>query len=195
MTDEFDSTFSSPSSPDDDHRSRAVALAQRLGRALEARGWRVTTAESCTGGGIAAAITEVAGSSAWFEYGLVTYANGAKQRLLGVSAETLEAEGAVSEAVVRQMARGALSLAEADLAVAVSGVAGPGGGSPDKPVGTVWLGWSRSGDGGVESGARCCHFDGDRAAVRSQTVVAALEQLLVLTERFPESQGTAESTV
>lgn len=194
MTDEFDSTFSPPLSADD-CCSRAVALALRLGQALEARGWRVTTAESCTGGGIAAAITEVAGSSAWFEYGLVTYANDAKQRLLGVSAETLEAEGAVSEAVVRQMARGALSLAEADLAVAVSGVAGPGGGSPEKPVGTVWLGWSRSGEGSVESGARCCHFDGDRAAVRRQTVVAALEQLLALTGSLPEAPVTVESTV
>ncbi len=156
------------------------ALAGRLGDALSARGWTVATAESCTGGGIAAAITEVPGSSAWFGYGLVTYANAAKVRLLGVPEETLEREGAVSEAVVRAMAEGVARVSGADLAIAVSGVAGPDGGSADKPVGMVWLGWAiRQGDDLV-SDARLHHFAGNRAAVRCQTVGAALERLLAL---------------
>ncbi|WP_347329454.1 CinA family protein [Marinimicrobium locisalis] len=151
-------------------------LAERLGEQLQNRGWRVATAESCTGGGIAAALTEVAGSSAWFEYGLVTYANRAKQQLLGVSEQSLAQEGAVSEAVVREMAEGALHLSGAELAIAVSGVAGPGGGTPEKPVGTVWLGWAQGGEAPV-TGARCYRFEGDRAQVREQTVIAALEIL------------------
>ncbi len=158
------------------------ALATRLGQALTAQGWTVATAESCTGGGIAAAITEVPGSSGWFGYGLVTYANAAKMSLLGVSEETLEREGAVSEAVVRAMAEGAAQVSRADLAVAVSGVAGPDGGSDDKPVGTVWLGWAQRRGNGLLSDARLYHFAGDRAGVRRQTVGAALEQLLALAE-------------
>ncbi|KJS05619.1 MAG: hypothetical protein VR73_12015 [Gammaproteobacteria bacterium BRH_c0] len=149
-------------------------LAATLGAQLLARGWRVTCAESCTGGGIAAAITDVAGSSHWFETGFVTYANGAKERLLGVSASTLALSGAVSEAVVREMAQGALRQAGADIAVAVSGVAGPDGGSAEKPVGTVWLAWASA--NGVET--RLCQFSGDRAAVRRQAVQVALEGLL-----------------
>lgn len=178
MSDDFTQVNPDPSVTE--LRGRTAELSRLLGQALGARGWRVATAESCTGGGIAAAITDVPGSSAWFEYGLVTYGNGAKQSLLGIAPQTLATEGAVSEAVVRQMARGALSLSGAELAVAVSGVAGPDGGSPDKPVGTVWLGWGRAGVKEVELGARRCQFNGDRAAVRSQTVVAALELLLEL---------------
>ena len=124
-----------------DHKP-LLQLAAELGDALQLRQWRVATAESCTGGGIAAAITAIPGSSNWFEYGLVTYANAAKQHLLGVDSETLSNEGAVSENVVRQMAAGTLSLTGADIAVAVSGIAGPGGGSAEKPVGTVWFAWA-----------------------------------------------------
>src|SRR5919108_5340065 len=117
-------------------------LAMRLGRALLVRGWRVTTAESCTGGWIAKAITDVPGSSQWFDGGIVAYSNAAKQRSLGVPQEVLDVHGAVSEAAVRAMADGARLRSGVELAVAVSGVAGPRGGTPDKPVGTVWLAWS-----------------------------------------------------
>ena len=154
-------------------------LAVTLGALLLARHWQVTCAESCTGGGIAAAITDVAGSSRWFEAGFVTYANAAKERMLGVSAATLAQYGAVSEEVVREMALGALRQAGADLAVAVSGVAGPDGGSVDKPVGTVWLAWATATD--VE--VRRCQFSGDRAAVRRQTVQVALEGLVIAASR------------
>ncbi|HEY9101890.1 nicotinamide-nucleotide amidohydrolase family protein, partial [Chitinimonas sp.] len=121
-------------------------LAEQLGKALLARGWRVTAAESCTGGGIASAITDIAGSSGWFDMGWVTYSNEAKQRLLGVAPTTLAEHGAVSEPVVREMALGALQAAGADLAVAVSGVAGPSGGTPAKPVGTVCLAIALAGE-------------------------------------------------
>ncbi|WP_051235648.1 CinA family protein [Marinimicrobium agarilyticum] len=166
----------STASPDAGRHRR---LAEQLGEQLQSRGWRVATAESCTGGGIAAALTEVAGSSAWFEYGLVTYANRAKQQLLGVSEQSLEREGAVSEAVVREMAAGALRVSGAELAIAVSGIAGPAGGTPEKPVGTVWLGWALGGEN-PQVGAHCYRFEGDRASVREQSVVAALEILLSL---------------
>lgn len=156
----------------------AGQLAERLGLGLSARGWRVTTAESCTGGGVAEAITRVAGSSAWFEYGFVSYANRAKIALLGVSEASLANCGAVSEVVVRQMVEGALRAAGADLAVAVSGIAGPGGGSPDKPVGTVWFAWATA----DHTQARCDHFAGDRAAVRQQAVNAALSGLVAMLE-------------
>ncbi|MGD8177054.1 CinA family protein [Marinimicrobium sp. ARAG 43.8] len=157
-----------------------LELALDLGKALQARNWRVATAESCTGGGISAAITEVPGSSAWFEYGLVTYANRAKVSLLGVSAESLSRDGAVSESVVMEMAQGALRVSGADLAVSVSGVAGPDGGSSDKPVGTVWIGWARRTGENVVVDATCHHFEGDRRGVREQVVAAALRQLLAL---------------
>jgi nicotinamide-nucleotide amidase len=153
-----------------------LKLASELGATLAARGWRVTCAESCTGGGVAFAITEVAGSSRWFEAGFVTYANIAKERLLGVRDETLESDGAVSEAVVREMAQGALWEAGADIAVAVSGIAGPDGGSAAKPVGTVWFAWTTA----AATETRCHHFAGDRQAVRQQAVLAALEGLIRL---------------
>lgn len=152
-------------------------LSRQLGEALRARGWRATTAESCTGGGVASAITMVAGSSDWFEYGFVTYANGAKESLLGVTAATLERHGAVSEPVVREMAEGALRASGADLAVAISGVAGPGGGTEDKPVGTVWFAWAAP-DGTTAERHR---IDGDRDEVRRQAVVIALRGLLAKT--------------
>jgi nicotinamide-nucleotide amidase len=151
------------------------SLAERLGRIVYARGWTVATAESCTGGLIAGAITDVAGSSAWFDRGFVTYSNEAKIEMLGVGAATLEAHGAVSEATAREMVAGALARSGATIAVAVTGIAGPAGGSPSKPVGLVWLAWGRR-DGRVEAQAE--HFAGDRAAVRTATVRWALEGLI-----------------
>jgi len=150
-------------------------LAVRLGCTLQDRRWTVATAESCTGGLIAGAITGVAGSSGWFERGFVTYSNEAKVEMLGVRRETLAAHGAVSEATVREMAAGAVERSRADIAVAVTGVAGPSGGTPDKPVGLVCFAWARRG-GAVE--ARTERFGGDRAAVRAATVEAALQGLI-----------------
>ena len=154
-------------------------LATRVGSRLLAAGSHVATVESCTGGWIAKALTDVPGSSGWVEGGLVTYSNVAKEDLAGVSARTLEARGAVSEAAVREMVEGALDRTEADRAVAVSGIAGPAGGSAEKPVGTVWIAWGRRTEAGID--IRACHvrFDGDREAIRRQTVAAALEGLLV----------------
>jgi nicotinamide-nucleotide amidase len=147
-------------------------LARRLGERLLAAGRMAATAESCTGGWIAKVVTDIAGSSAWFDRGFVTYTNEAKQDLLGVRADTLAVYGAVSEASVREMVAGALARSRADVAVAVSGIAGPGGGSPDKPVGTVWLAWGTR--GGLARAERC-RFDGDREAVRRQAVARALQ--------------------
>jgi nicotinamide-nucleotide amidase len=155
--------------------ARAFALAVDLGRALGARRWRVATAESCTGGLAAGAITDVAGSSAWFDRGFVTYSNAAKSELLGVGIETLATHGAVSEATAREMAEGALARSGCDLAVAVTGVAGPGGGSPGKPVGMVCFGWAIRG-GRVDTATR--QFEGDRAAIREAAVAVALSGLL-----------------
>jgi nicotinamide-nucleotide amidase len=146
---------------------------------LRALGWRVATAESCTGGLIAAACTDLAGSSDWFERGFVTYSNEAKTEMLGVEAGLIAGQGAVSEPVALAMAEGALARSRADLAVAVTGVAGPGGGSVAKPVGLVWLAWSwRDAAGRLRSTAALQHFDGDRAGVRQATVVCALRGLL-----------------
>ena len=153
----------------------SLSLAAHLGRLLLDRRWTVATAESCTGGLIAGAITDVAGSSGWFERGFVTYSNEAKIEMLGVSATTLATYGAVSETTAREMAAGALRNSGATLAVAVTGIAGPGGGTPVKPVGLVWLAWSRR-DGPVE--VRGEHFGGDRAAIRAATVRRALEGLI-----------------
>ena len=158
------------------------ALGERLGAVLVARGWRVATAESCTGGGIAEVITRVAGSSAWFDQGFVTYSNAAKQTQLGVPAETLETWGAVSSATVEAMVTGALTHGTADAAVAVSGVAGPGGGSPSRPVGTVWLAWARRGH---PPNARCIHFRGERAEVREGAIRTSIEGLIAEAEATP----------
>lgn len=160
--------------------SHLLDLAQSLGDLLAARGWRIATAESCTGGGVAAAITAIAGSSAWFEYGVVSYANIAKQKLLDVSAHTLDIEGAVSEAVVVEMARGALALSGADLAVAISGIAGPGGATPGKPVGTVWFAWATA-VGDLKTDMQL--IDGDRAAVQHGAVIYALEGALAMCKK------------
>lgn len=151
------------------------ALAAQLGEAALARGWMLVTAESCTGGWVSQVLTAVAGSSSWFDRGFVTYSNAAKVELLGVSAADLQTHGAVSETVVAQMAGGALAHSAARAALAVSGIAGPGGGSADKPVGTVCFGWAT--DGAVAS-SETCHFVGDRAAIRRQAVAHALGGLL-----------------
>lgn len=148
-----------------------------LGAALRRRGWRIACAESCTGGLIAAACTSVAGSSDWFEAGFVSYGNQAKTRLLGVDAALLAAHGAVSEQVARAMASGALERADVDLAVAVTGIAGPGGGTPDKPVGTVWLAVATRRSTGTAMHAEHLQLAGDRAAVRERTLRLALQRL------------------
>jgi len=150
-------------------------LAHQLGEALLAKDWKLACAESCTGGGIAATVTEIAGSSQWFDRGFVSYSNLAKQEMLGVGKSTLDAHGAVSEAVVREMVAGSLSRSQASLAVAVSGIAGPSGGTDEKPVGTVCLAWQIEGQ---EPVVRTEHFSGDRASIREQTVFTALQGLL-----------------
>ena len=150
-------------------------LAGRVGGLLLEQNRSLTTAESCTGGWVAKCITDIAGSSAWFDRGFVTYSNRAKQDMLGVTAETLEVHGAVSEATVSAMARGALTRSAADIAVAVSGIAGPGGGVPGKPVGTVCFAWLVS---GAAPRLDSWQFDGDREAVRRQAVARALEGLV-----------------
>ncbi len=151
-------------------------LARALGERLAARGLRMATAESCTGGWIAKVLTDIPGSSKWFEGGLVVYSNAAKVHLLGVPPETLARSGAVSGEVVAALAHGALERLDAQIAVAVSGVAGPGGGSPAKPVGTVWLAWGWYSPGGTITTHGTHHlFSGDREAVRRQSVVAALQ--------------------
>jgi len=150
-------------------------LAAALVAELAATGKTVSTAESCTGGWVSKAITDVPGSSADFAYGIVSYSNGAKESLLGVRPQTLQDHGAVSEAVVGEMATGALGLSGADIAVAVSGVAGPDGGSPDKPVGTVWFAWATRAGTKVHADVGRKQFDGDRDLVRELTVVHALQ--------------------
>lgn len=150
------------------------ALASGVGGRLKARGLKLATAESCTGGWISKAVTDIAGSSEWFERGFVTYSNESKAAMLGVRTATLEQQGAVSEATVREMAEGAAHWSRAQVAVAVSGIAGPDGGSEEKPVGTVWIGW-RWADGRFT--AQHFLFKGDRDSVRFQAVLAALEGL------------------
>jgi len=150
-------------------------LARELGDALHQHGWVATTAESCTGGGVSTAITDIAGSSGWFDRAFVTYSNEAKQQMLGVDATTLETYGAVSEAVVREMAMGALTHSAATISVAISGIAGPGGGTAEKPVGTVCFAWAdKTGWGQIET----CLFDGDRNAVRQQAIKKSLLGML-----------------
>lgn len=152
-------------------------LARSLGDALMLRQWQLATAESCTGGLVAGAVTEIAGSSAWFDRGFVTYSNEAKIEMLDVSPLTLHAHGAVSEETVREMLAGALAHSVSHLAVAISGIAGPAGGTAEKPVGTVCFGWQRRGQP-----ARCVteRLPGDRGAVREAAVRIALEGLLEL---------------
>jgi len=152
-------------------------LAMQVGNTLDSHGWMLAIAESCTGGAVACAVTDIAGSSRWFERGFVTYSNDAKHEMLDVSQDTLARWGAVSEAVVREMVAGALNHSHAQVALAVSGIAGPGGGTSDKPVGTVWFAW---GTGGGQLVTRLCHFSGDRAEVRTQSVGVALQGVLEL---------------
>lgn len=163
---------------------KADELAQMLGQLLMAQNWRITTAESCTGGLIAGALTDVSGSSSWFEQGVVTYSNRAKQNLLGVPSSVFDEHGAVSEACVMAMASGALRTSGADIAVSVSGVAGPGGGSAEKPVGTVWLAWAWAES--VE--AQQFLFAGQRCEVRIQAVVRALHGSIQRLERIRQRQ-------
>jgi len=153
-------------------------LAHQLADKLLAKHLIISTAESCTGGWISQSLTALAGSSAWFDSGFVTYSNEAKQRLLSVPSALLgiDGPGAVSEATVLAMTAGAIQGSRANLAVAVSGIAGPDGGTEDKPVGTVWIAWQWEG----KSLARCFHFSGDRESVRRTTVLAALEGCLLL---------------
>jgi len=152
-----------------------LELARKLGEQLLEHHWYCAVAESCTGGRLAAAITEIPGSSKWFDRGFITYTNQAKIEMLCVADTILSRDGAVSEATVRAMAIGALTVSEADLTCAISGVAGPGGGSIEKPVGLVWIAWA-SRDGVIE--ASSYYFKGDRFAVRTQAVEAALNGLI-----------------
>ncbi|WP_249976508.1 CinA family protein [Vreelandella olivaria] len=161
-------------------------LAERLGRYCRERGVTLTVAESCTGGGVASAITSVSGSSDYFEIGYVTYSNAAKTRLLGVPENTLAEQGAVSGDVVRAMVAGACRDSGAQLGVAVSGVAGPGGGTVDKPVGTVWLAWGNA----EHQQAECFHFPGGRQEVREQAVRESLAGLVArLTTQAKNSEN------
>jgi nicotinamide-nucleotide amidase len=150
-------------------------LAAHVGDSLRARRLMLATAESCTGGWIAKTVTDIAGSSDWFECGLAAYSYEAKQALLGVRPRTLEENGAVSRETVLEMVSGALVHSGGSIAVAVTGIAGPAGGTEEKPVGTVWIGWKRRGG---YAHAEVFHFDGDREAVRRQTVAAALRGLI-----------------
>jgi len=149
-----------------------AARVTKLAALLEARGLKFSCAESCTGGWLAKCLTDRPGSSVWFEFGFVTYGNNAKQKLLGVRVATLDTHGAVSQQAAQEMATGARRVSGADLAVAITGIAGPGGGTADKPVGTVWFAWA--GPDGI-LGAELRVFPGDRAAIRSQAVAAALD--------------------
>ncbi len=170
--------------------AQTAGLVQALAAQLLARGWMLATAESCTGGLIAAACTDLAGSSAWFERGFVTYSNAAKAQMLGVDAALIAQHGAVSEPVARAMALGALQHAQAQVALAVTGVAGPGGGSADKPVGTVWFAWALPGDAPALH-SEVVHFEGDRAAVRQATLHHSLRRLLELLPPLPAPSSAA----
>jgi len=150
------------------------ALAKKVGKRLKAARARLVTAESCTGGWVAQAVTSIAGSSAWFERGFVTYSNAAKQELLGVRTRTLKKHGAVSEATAREMAQGALARSKGTLALAVTGVAGPSGGSPDKPVGMVCFAWVHK----KKLTSETRHFSGNRESVRRKSVVYVLQGVL-----------------
>jgi nicotinamide-nucleotide amidase len=157
--------------------TQITELARRVGRLARRRGVDIATAESCTGGGVATAITRISGSAKWFDRGFVTYTNLAKKQMLGVSQRTLGNHGAVSEPVAREMARGALRHSPADVSVAITGIAGPTGGSRSKPVGLVWFAW---GVRGGEVQARCFRFKGDRTEIRRQSVAVALRGLIDL---------------
>ncbi|HSW68867.1 MAG TPA: nicotinamide-nucleotide amidase [Gammaproteobacteria bacterium] len=153
-------------------------LAFELGQKLKKREWKLVTAESCTGGGLAYAVTEISGSSAWFERGYVTYSNKAKEELLGVQVKTLNEWGAVSQQTAHEMAEGALENSKAQIGIAITGIAGPDGGSIEKPVGMVWFGWA-----GIHADTitEVQYFSGDRQSVREQAIRFALERLIEFT--------------
>ena len=157
--------------------------AARLVRRLRQAGLRITVAESCTGGLLASTLTDIAGASDWFDQSWVTYANDAKTRVLGVTPDTLERKGAVSAEVAIQMASGALARSTADIALSVTGIAGPGGGSEEKPVGTVYMAWQFP---GREAVSERFHFHGDREEVRRQSVATALSELARRAEAIPD---------
>jgi len=156
-----------------------IILATLVGAGLRAKGMMLATAESCTGGWVAQAVTAIGGSSEWFERGFITYSDAAKREMLGVSARTLAAHGAVSEQTAREMAAGALAHSRAQVAVAITGIAGPTGGTPEKPLGMVCFAWAAQ-DGVLNAETR--HFTGDRESVRRQSVIAALQGVLKLLE-------------
>jgi len=159
------------------------ALAAETGAVLHSKGMVLTSAESCTGGWIGEVVTMISGSSAWYDRGFITYTNTAKQQMLRVQAETLQNYGAVSEQTVREMATGALAASSAQIAVSVSGVAGPTGGTPDKPVGTVCIGWAQNGGtAGSMVRAKTFRFDGDRESVRRQSVIRALKGVIEMAD-------------
>lgn len=180
-----DSSALPPATPPEDKQPRPTPcgwrdaalyrLAEEVGKALQQRGMMLATAESCTGGWVGAAVTAVPGSSLWFDRGFITYTDEAKQDMLGVAAATLERHGAVSEPTVREMAAGALSRSRAQVALAISGIAGPGGGTAEKPVGTVWLAWGFA-NGTIASARR--QFAGARDEVRRQAVECGLQGVL-----------------
>lgn len=149
-------------------------FATQLGARLQQQGWYLVTAESCTGGWVAQAVTSIAGSSAWFDRGFVVYSDAAKQELLDVHPETLANHGAISEQTVLEMVKGALARSQAQVGVAISGIAGPSGGTADKPVGTVWIAYAFP----DHVFAQCNFFSGDRHRIREQTVITALQRLL-----------------
>lgn len=176
-------SISTPGEPSDDTALNAAAAA--VGAALKRRGLMLTTAESCTGGWVAQVITGVAGSSEWFDRGFVTYTNTAKQEMLGVAQTSLERFGAVSEEVVREMAGGALKHSHAEVSLAVSGIAGPGGGTPLKPVGTVCLAWAAK---GAPARSRVKHFSGNREEIRRKAVHVGLQGMLdFIVSAYPEA--------
>ena len=158
-------------------------MAIQIGSALKSHSLVLATAESCTGGAVASAITDIAGSSEWFERGFITYSNEAKREMLGVAQDTLTRYGAVSEVVVREMVAGALHHSHAQVALAVSGIAGPAGGMPDKPVGTVWFAWGIKGGQCV---AHLHHLSGNRAEIRMQSVRIAFQGVLELLNQVTE---------
>ena len=154
-----------------------TTLATLVGARLKAKGWMLATAESCTGGWVAQAVTAISGSSEWFDRGFVTYSNAAKEDMLGVATATLDKHGAVSEATAREMAAGAIAHSRAQASVAITGVAGPTGGTPEKPVGMVCFAWASKEGASV---AETRHFEGDRESVRRQSVIHALQGVLRL---------------
>lgn len=155
--------------------AKAMQLAIQVGQLLLKKKWFIAVAESCTGGLLAATITEIPGSSTWFERGYITYSNQAKIEMLGVHNETLDSHGAVSEKVVKEMAEGALLRSHSNVAIAISGIAGPEGGSAEKPVGLVWLAFALEQQ---KTRAYSFYFQGDRTAVRVQAIIAALEEII-----------------